>query len=160
MPIKFANTPWPKCFTWNLWMLYAALVRLALVCHGLRLCWRIHMFQVLKIVFFFLLIRKKTKKLALTELDSLKKKFTSKLILNLSTEYNSVFSTVAALNGCSWNPEKVCPPSSSVVCVNIILDSKYTGPWLGHSLGTGDLYKYSVEYPQVDNWRDVKTLNR
>ena len=38
MPIKFGNMPLPKCFTWNLWILYAALIRLALVCHELRLC--------------------------------------------------------------------------------------------------------------------------
>ena len=116
------------------------------------------MFQFL--IVFFSPDKKKNKKASLNRAWFSEKKITSNLILNLSTEYNSVFCTVAALNGCSWNPEKVCPPSSSVVCVNMILDSKYTGRSLGHSLGTDDFCKYSVEYPQVDKWRDVETLNK
>ena len=62
---------------------------------------RIQMFQVL-IIFF------NKKKTSLNIAWVGEGKIIADLILKLSTEYNSVFCTVAASNECSWNPEKVC----------------------------------------------------
>lgn len=120
MPIKFANMQLQKCFTWSFWILYAAVVRLSLDCFELRLCWAVMHKKnpnVSSLNCFFFFLRKK-KKTSLNIAWFGEGKITANLILKLSTEYDSVFCTVAASNGCSWNPEKVCPPSSSLVGVN------------------------------------------